>query len=463
MINKSAFSALLTFLGLFIYFGNYTKAFAQGNKRDQWKIGVAKVKITPKQSMFLAGYGFRDHPSEGKDTELWAKALALEDLSGKKVVIVTADLIRFPKFISDSIRNRLQSALGLSRSQIILNASHTHSGPEVDVTHYRYRVSPAEQQKIVDYAIWLQGQIVQLVKDAFKNSRPGQLYSGSGNVRFAVNRRTNVESKIKDVHELNGPFDHSVPVFKAVDSKGDIKAILFGYSCHATVLAGYNWSADYPGYTQTALESKFPKAVAMFFQGAGGDQNPLPRRSVPLAKQYGRELAVAVERVLEEDMTLLSPELKTTYSEIKLGFAKPVPTREELNKLIADSANVGDWMVNKAKVLRGRLDRGETLITSYPYPVQVWKIGEQPLIALGGEIVADYAVHLKKIFGHKIFLMGYSNDVMEYIPSARVLKEGGYEGSRSPIFTTPWESDIEVKIVNEVTNLADRVGVQRNK
>jgi hypothetical protein len=102
------------------------------------------------------------------------------------------------------------------------------------------------------------------------------------------------------------------------------------------------------------------------------------------------------------------------------------------------------------------------LRTSYPYPVQVWNLGNQPLVSLGGEVVIDYAIRLKRIFGQNIFVLGYCNDRMSYIPSARVLKEGGYESissQRNHGFPSTWKSDIETMIIKEVLGLAKQAGV----
>ena len=112
--------------------------------------------------------------------------------------------------------------------------------------------------------------------------------------------------------------------------RGDLKAVAFGYSCHPTVLNLYKWSGDYAGFAQLELEKAYPGVTALFFQSAGGDQNPLPRRTIPLAQQYGRELAAAVERVLDEDMRPLSARLATAYSEVDLAFAK-APTEAHLD------------------------------------------------------------------------------------------------------------------------------------
>ncbi|MEX2568679.1 MAG: hypothetical protein WD431_22240, partial [Cyclobacteriaceae bacterium] len=222
----------------------------------------------------------------------------------------------------------------------------------------------------------------------------------------------------------------------------------------------YQISGDYAGFAQLELEKLYPGATALFFQGAGADQNPLPRRSVPLARQYGKELAAAVERVLHEDMKPLEGSLSTAYSEIDLTFAKPTPTREELLEITGDSSGYPEYLKQNAKVLISKLDKGESLITSYPYPVQAWKLGDQAIFAFGGELLIGYAIALKKIFGQDTFVMGYSNDVMAYIPTRTVLEEGGYEGARSPIFTTPWAFNIEDRIIAEAVKLAEKVGIQ---
>jgi len=139
------------------------------------------------------------------------------------------------------------------------------------------------------------------------------------------------------VTDLNGPNDYAVPVLKVMNEAGNLMAVVFGYACHATVLSIYHLSGDYPGFAQIELEKMHPGITAMFFQGAGADQNPLPRRTVYLAQQYGRELAAAVDRVLSEEMRILAPSISTAYSEIRLPLSKP-PTREELMKMEEESS-----------------------------------------------------------------------------------------------------------------------------
>lgn len=428
----------------------------------QWKAGVARVKITPKTSMWMAGYAARNKPSEGVRQDLWAKALVLEDSKGKRVVLVSTDLVGIRKALSERIRNRIEKQFGLTRAQVILNSSHTHTGPETESERHIYALDANELKKIDDYSVELENNIVTLVGKALKTLRPARLYAENGVSRFQVNRRNNQETKLVTQTELKGPNDFAVPVIKVVDKKEKIVAVLFGYACHNTVLGDYMFSGDYAGFAQLELEKVYPGAVALFFQGAGADQNPLPRRTPALAKQYGQTLAASVERVLEEKMRPLTSALAVSYSEINLHFEKPSPTKEELSKII-NGSDYPNYLKHNAKVLLRDLQEGKSLITSYPYPIQVWKIGEQPLVAMGGEVVVGYSIAIKQIFGQDTFVFGYSNDVMAYIPTAVVLKEGGYEGTRSPVFTSPWASNIETRILNEVTRLANVAGVPEVK
>jgi neutral ceramidase len=426
-----------------------------------WKAGIARVVITPEQSMWMAGYAARDHASEGILHDIWAKVLVLEDESGKRAVLVTTDLLGFPKGLSDRIRDRILSKYGLSRDQIILSSSHTHSGPVLQSALFDiYQLDGTQLEKINQYTVKLEDKIVNLVGDGIKSMKPAGLYAQNGVSRFQVNRRTNIDAGLDLQTDLNGPNDYAVPVIKVLNEAGEILAVVFGYACHATVLDGYAWSGDYPGFAQLAVEKMHPGATALFFQGAGADMNPLPRRSVALAEQYGEELAASVERVLQEEMRDLPPHLSTAYSEVELSLTSP-PTQDALAKMVEQTSGFEKhWAIR----MLDQIKHGEPFATSYPYPVEVWKIGDQPLVCLGGELVVEYAIELKRIFGKELFVMGYSNDVMTYIPSVRILREGGYEGAVAQIvygLPSTWKADIELNILQEVLKLADQIGLEQ--
>jgi hypothetical protein len=428
----------------------------------EWKAGAAKVVITPERLMWMSGYASRKEPAEGKLHDLWAKALAVEAPDGRRGVLVTMDLVGIPRDISAAVCDELKKKHGLPREAVILNVSHTHCGPVVGSNLGAMYFLDAQQQKLVDdYARTLQTKLVAVVGDALQALAPARLSWANGQVGFAVNRRANKEAdvpKLREAGQLKGPVDHALPVLAVHDPKGNLRAVVCGYACHATVLSFQQWCGDYPGFAQLELEKAHPGAVALFWAGCGADQNPLPRRRVELAEKYGKELADGVEAVLKKPLTPVRGGLAAAYTEIDLPFAE-LPTREQLVK---DSTSENRYVAARAKLLLGRLEREKSLRGSYPYPVQTWQLGpDLTLVALGGEVVVDYALRLKKELGEgKTWVAGYSNDVMAYIPSLRVLQEGGYEGATAMIYygqPTVWGPRVEELIVAAVHEQVKKV------
>jgi len=432
-------------------FFNPALLFAQ-NASTHWKANVAKVNITPKVPMWMAGFASRTGPSEGTIHPIWSKALAIQDSDNNTAVLITSDLSGMPRDMSRRIKDEISNRYSLPDAAVLLNFSHSHSGPVLkDYLYHVYPLSEGEIEKVINYSAWLEEQMVELVGEVLKGLAPARIYSENGVTRFQVNRRNNTESSIDIISDMVGPNDYAVPVLKITDMEDNIKAITFGYACHATVLSVAQWSGDYPGFAQIELEKMYPGATAMFFQGAGADQNPLPRRTIPLARKYGKELAAAVESVLDEEMKILAPQLKTAYSEVELGLNEP-PSNDVLEKMIKESSgHYQRW----AKMMYEKVKNKE-VDTSYPYPIQIWKLGDQFMIALGGEPVVDYSIKLKTQYGKELFVLGYSNDVMAYIPTRTVLNEGGYEGATSQIaFGHPgtWKPTLETEIFSRINEM----------
>lgn len=426
-----------------------------------WKAGVATINITPEQPIWMAGYASRDRPAQGTGIELWAKALALQDADGRRRVLVTMDLLGIPRDLSLRICRRLETEYKLSRPDVVLSTTHTHSGPVVGKNlRPAYPLDAQRAKKIYDYTRRLEDEIVQVVGEALAKLAPARLAWGVGQATFAVNRRNNAEAdvpKLRAEGKLRGPVDHDLPVLAVHDRENRLLAVVCGYACHATTLAGYQWSGDWPGYAALQLEKQNPGAVAMIWLGCGGDQNPLPRRKVELAQQYGRRLAQAAQSVLDSDMRPVGDRLRSSYDEITLKFAQ-VPTRAELESAQKSSNR---YEAARAKLLLARWDRDGEPLADYPYPVQVWRFEDGPLwIVLGGEVVVDYSLRLKQELGAATtWVAAYSNDVMAYIPSRRVLREGGYEGGGSMVYyglPSPWRPEIEEQIVEEVHRQAEK-------
>ncbi len=425
----------------------------------EWKAGVAVVEITPKESMWMSGYASRDRPAEGTLTPLWAKALVLEDWEENRVLLVTMDLIGMGRALSNRIRDQLEERHGLARKDVMLNFSHTHTGPIVgDNLMAMYFLADEEKAKVRVYADYLEKTIVELAGQAIAAIEPSTITYGQGEATFAVNRRNNREDEILKIREegtLKGPVDHAVPVMKVVHGKLQHETIVFGYACHSTVLSFFQWSGDYPGFAQIELEKRSPNTTAMFWAGCGADLNPLPRREVALAQDYGKQLAQAVSQVLDHsEMKLLPGPITNHYNEIPLTFAE-VPTEAELEQ--RRDHDEDRYVASSAAHLLENPNVFRHVREGYPYPVQTWHFGDElSWVALGGEVVVDYALRMKKesaANGKAIWVAGYSNDVMAYIPSRRVLKEGGYEGGSSMRYyglPGPWAEDVEERVMREV-------------
>ncbi|MFO0944660.1 MAG: neutral/alkaline non-lysosomal ceramidase N-terminal domain-containing protein [Planctomycetota bacterium] len=427
-----------------------------------WKAGVAKAVITPEKPVWLAGYGTK-RPPDGKLHDLWMKALALEDQDGRRAVLITSDFQGVPKSMSDPVFAQLKQKFGLERHQVLFTFSHNHCGPRLGDDLVDYYPVEAEQVKLVNkYTAVMIERTVAMVGESLKQLAPASLQTGVGKTTFAVNRRNNPEPQVPAMlaagTPLSGPVDHAVPVMTVTRPDGRIDAILFGYACHPTTLSFLTWCGDYPGFAQLEIEAKHPGATAMFVNTCGGDQNPLPRRSVELCQRYGHMLAEAVEEVLARPLEPVTPGLRTAFAYVELPYLKVMSREELFEARQADNAIRARW----ASRMLEKLERGETFSPTYPYPIHAWRLGKEMLvIGMGAETVVDYALRFKREFGAGTWVLGYCDDMIAYIPSRRVWEEGGYEGG-SNLFeygrpALRWSGDIEDRIVKIVHQLVAEV------
>jgi neutral ceramidase len=272
--------------------------------------------------VWLAGYGTKRVP-DGKVHDLWVKVLALQDPRGKRVVLATTDHMGMSKTIYESLYAKVHARYGLERSEFMLTFSHNHCGPVLkdDLVDY-YPLDDEQRQLVNEYSDWMEGEVVEAVGEALGGLRPGRLYKGEGSCTFAVNRRENTEADVPRLRAagepLKGVVDHAVPVLAVRDGADELLAVLFGYACHPTTLSFNTWCGDYPGFAQANLEAAHPGVAAMFFNACGADQNPIPRRTLELAEQYGRMLSDGVEEVLSGPMRPVSAGLRTAFEFVDL-------------------------------------------------------------------------------------------------------------------------------------------------
>jgi len=409
-----------------------------------WRIGVAKVDITPTEPVRLSGYGSRRAEHEGVVQRIWAKAIALQSGEGQPAVLLTVDNCGVPASMRDAVRQRVNARTPLADERFAVCSSHTHCAPMLTgvlPNLFSMDIPDEHQQGIARYTAALTDQLEQVVNAALADLRPATLAWGYGRVGFAGNRRALAFR----------PEDHSLPVLRVAAPDGSVRAILTSYACHCTTLSSNVVHGDWAGCAQAQLEREFPGAIALTAIGCGADQNPTPRGTFELAEQHGAELAAEAKRVLGGKLIPLAGPLDCRTRAIELPFDK-LPTRAEWEERArSQTANIA----YHAQRNLDRLDRGEKLPTHLPYLVQVWNFSDDlAMVFLPGEVTVDYGLRLKReLDSQRLWVNAYANDVPCYIPSRRVWEEGGYEGATAMVYydrPTRFAGNVEELIIAAV-------------
>jgi len=415
---------------------------------DTRQVGAASVDITPEYPVRLSGYGGRRLPNTGVSQHIFAKALAIGSDEEGPAVIVTVDNCGVPAAMRDEVLKRLAAKTKVVNERFAICSSHTHCAPMlIGVLPNLFGMDiPAEHLPAIErYTRELTDHIEKVTLAALADRKPATLAWSVGKVGFAANRR-NFPTK---------PVDHDLPVLRATGVDGKVRAILTSYACHCTTIGIDEIHGDWAGCAQEALQREFPGAIALTAIGCGADQNPNPRRTMELVKQYGEDLGAEAKRLVLGEMKPVNGPVKCNAKQIDLAFGT-LPTHEEWQALAASKTPA---IAYHAKKNLARLDRGEEIPTHLPYLVQTWAFGnDMAMVFLPGEITVDYSLRIKREFDHaRMWVNGYSNDVPCYVPSRRVLDEGGYEGAGAMVYydrPTKFAPDVEdriMKAVDEVT------------
>lgn len=437
-------------------------ALAWAAPKPEFQAGVAVIDITPKESIWMSGYSARTKASDGVDMPLHAKALAIEDGKRKRVVIITTDLIGLPREITDPVSARLGQAFNLKRAEILFNSSHTHAGPVVwPNLRALFGLDTAQQKVVEDYARKLSEDLFTVASAALGKLEPVTLHYGEGTAGFAINRREFRKAGVGGGTNPMGPMDHKVPVVEVRKADGKRLALLFGYTCHNTTLGGdfTHISGDYAGAAQRELESRYPGTTALFLLLCAADQNPNPRGKTEHVDAYGKELADGVTKAIEGKLEPIHAPLRTAFQLVDVAFAPH--TREQFEE---ETKNKDVYRVRRARLMLAKYDAGQP-VRKVAYPVQAVRFNKDlTVLALGGEVVIDYQLRAKRHYpAERLIVAGYSNDVMCYIPSLRVLREGGYEADTSMIYygqPGKFSEDVEETIFDTIRRVMRQVGAK---
>ena len=449
--------------GLALGLGLLVPARAFAAESSTPEVGIAVRDITPELPIRLAGYAARNRPADKVDTPLVVQALALKNTSGERFVFVALDNCEVSHAFVQPVVQQLADQYQLGRGAVAIVSSHSHSTPVLEETLADMaQPTPDEAERIASYSRLLRSKLVEVVSAALAGWQPATFEYGLGRATFAMNRRVYQGDKVVFGDNPDGPVDYDVPVLRVKGTNGAVRAILFGYACHGTsVRTGDDWyvvSGEYMAYARQQLEALQPGAVAMYLTGMGADSDPAPRGRLLDAKRHGAELAGAVVGVLDRPMRPVRGAFKLAYDEVELPLAD-APGREQLEK---DARSTDVSMKQRAEAYLKLLNAGQPLPKSVRLPVAVLRLGDDLTFALmAGEVVVDYSRHFKRVLANDHpWVIGYAYEVPCYIPSARLVKEGGYETESSLIyygFYGPFRGEIEALLEGRLEALASAV------
>lgn len=427
MHSKKYYRGILA-LGMFVLLCVHVNAQKKSSSR-MMQVGVASIDITPTGPILLAGYGERKSESEGVLQPLFAKALAFGTDAQHPAILITADLIGIQWFITKEVAARLSKKAGILPANVVVCATHTHSGPEIGnlINHFSRQLAPEEIGRIDSYLEVLTDKLEQVALEALKNRQPSTVSWAQGKAGFAMNRRKIVDGKAINISTApGGPVDHDLPVMRVADANGKVKAVFVSYACHGTTLGGNvnQIHGDWMGEAARMIQEEYPGSVALVALGCGADANPEPRLKMEYTTKHGKEVADEVKRLLSGPMNQLTKVPSGKSKTIELPFYH-IPTVEEFVQQTSAKGSKGYF----AKLALDKIARGEKIPESLAYPVATWTFGKDlSMVFLAGEVTVDYSLRLKKELDRsRTWINAYSNDVPCYIASKRVIQEGGYE------------------------------------
>ena len=418
-------------------------------------VGASKIDVTPQMPVLLAGYGGRTTEHEGVDTSIWARALVMGDKN--PVAIVALDNCGVSQLVTDRLAKRL-AKYGLNAEQLIIAATHTHNAPTLvgyAPIVWKGRTTKEQDERVESYTRFVIEKMEQAVVTALGKREPMSLEWALGRATFGGNRRIISSGNWSGFgFQRNAPVDHSLPVLFAKDLKGDVRVVWANYACHCTTVGARNRvGGDWAGFANTSIENEFRNAVSLMTIGCGADIGPQPSGTLAIAEDHGRTIAAEAKRLFAQKTIKLNHSPSVNSRRISLPLTKPKP-----RKYWEAQLKSGGFNHQLAKAMLAKLDAAGEISDEVDYPLSVWKFGSQlAIVFLAGEVVVDYSVRLKReLDWSRLWINGWANDMPGYIPSRRILMEGGYEADFSQVYYEQpgrYDPSVEDKLVDAVKEL----------
>jgi hypothetical protein len=390
--------------------------------------GAAAADITPPVGIDLSGFAGRLSGNIGIHDNLFAKALVVDD-GRQAAAFLTCDLIGVDDDLVRYVRRGVEGATSIPGDNVMLSASHTHSGPCTTVLHGMGQ--PNER-----YLAFVGDAMVSAVRSAFDSREPATIRHGRGPARVGVNRRERQpDGAMRLGRNPGGPIAPYVDVIRADRADGSPIAVLFAHAAHPVTLGGQNLyvTADYPGYAQRfvarAYEADGAAPVAMFAQGCCGNINcERDEGTFVQAQRLGERLGAAAVKTAEYAEAIAELRIASVQDTVDLPLQDPPPLSEAAAQLerqrnaLASARQAGEppgrirlyeglvaWAEKVCELAR----QGSTGRTQ-SFTVHAMRLGPVVVVGLPGEVFVEYAHAVEAA-------------CIGYVPTEAAFNEGGYE------------------------------------
>ncbi|MGC8668622.1 MAG: neutral/alkaline non-lysosomal ceramidase N-terminal domain-containing protein [Chthonomonadales bacterium] len=398
--------------------------------------GVCQANITPPLGVWMCGYAFRPTGCLGVHDELYARALVVDD-GDVRLAMVAMDLIGLDFDLVDQVRQQVSEEVGIPPDGLMLNATHTHGGPNVRAFNTMGSRDPAYTEVLVR-------KIAGTVKQAADQLRPAQFVYGRAPLQLGINRRQRRKSDGRMVigHNYGGPVAPWVDVLGVLDARGEPFALLFSHACHGTTLGGDNLliTADFCGTAYQRIHAHTSGTMMPFFlQGCAGNINPNPRGTFEHARNHGFMLADAALEALSKATPLKQPILSCEVTSVELPLLPPPPPEAcdraiaEWEAKVEEEERTGDMgrilhargMLDYARYERRMAERQEKPSTEFT--LQLLNVHGARILGMPAEVFVQYALDFDQQAAGPVITLGYTNGVHGYLPTAADYDFGGYE------------------------------------
>ena len=413
------------------------------------RAGWAEIETTPPLGLPMGGRGPRFTPGKEVLDPLIAQATVLEDSGGNRTLWISVDLVGLSPVIAEPLRYDLSALTGIPIEAVILNYSHTHSGPMGGFEGYATTLPKPPELHAYDESLCR--NIIRAALAAVESLQPVTVTEYRGASKVGINRRRKGPSGETGMGpDPDGAHNTDLWLIDVSALDGDDRCVVYSYGCHPVIVYGYAWdgiSADFPGVCRNTLRSELGANVhCQFIQGLAGNVRPRVladlihgrfRKSTPADPvTAGTELADDVVRSLRSTGTRLDLDIAAAQGRFLAprDQGKIPPTDHWRSLSISDdelSRNLGGYWVE-------RLESGIPPVKAVPWPVGLIRLAEERRIAwIAGEVLAEWLDLLRAWLNDPdLVAWGYCQEGRGYLPTDELLPEGGYEVDRANTYTT---------------------------